>query len=849
MADIPLTPSSVDSTLSKSNAQFTVTTSDSTTINTKLSNTKTIPSQILAKSSSQITLSIPNNPPFKIDISQQPELAQRFSIGDKVTLSLIKDNQNIVISLTPHPQKTGSEIAVPASRQLLDKLTQQTSLPAQTEQIVSHLKKHNELLLGQARRLPQEQLQLKTNTDITLKAPLPGISKLPLNTTMQASLVLSKDDKLLVQFTTKPISQQPTLLVMPLRQINNQLSLTELPITKVSNLSEIIEPAKVSAALDKMQSVDMTKPLNQLWLRHQPTMQSVENISIQLKHVNTLSNEQLKAELNQSANLIKSKDVRASSNIQQTTNTGPTNYSPQTASEKSATESAEKIDKKLSTAELKVTPLILKDLNAKNHLENTPNKLTASTLNNEQNKDTITNTDSKTVKEVLTTQLKPVLDKVILEKPHQNTPKSQQMNLDVKTPVDKTTASINEKNNQTIDLKSVTTLNSPSKNISEQFINTPKSLLVDTLAKSDVIPKDSTIVKGASTNVQTPLTQSLTDIAIKKQSIELPSTPNKTSSNQTTVPNSATAPAAPSVPLQKLNALIGMLNIPQQSSTNIHQSTMDETPEAASADKVSNDDLRATQEFKSLTQQVLKQLPAMSQLTNPFQLAQAVEQFSRFEPLNTASVSLTNLGPLASALHLMLGGRHIANGHSTSPQLLKHLEQLTKQAKGTTNANLISALQMLGSLQSLKPLEEALSGLTSNIQFYQYQNAEQQQNNQSLFYFNIPTKESQLPQVEGEIEQENDNQQQGEKSWRLTLLLPCGEHDKIKVNALLTPRGVELDFTCNNTALLERANFYSRFLSERLETLGFVKPSIKCQEGEIPATLVKRPNQLVELVI
>ena len=824
MADIPLTPSSVDNTLSKGKALFTVSPSDSTTINIKLSKAETISSQILAKSENQITLSIPNNPPLKLDVSQQPELAQRFAIGDKVTLSFVRDSQNIVISLTPQPQKTGSEISVPASQHLLDKLSQQTSLPAQTAQIVSHLKKHNELLLGQARRLPQEQLQLKANANITLKAPLPGISSLPLNTTMHASLVLSKDDKLIVQFTTKPISQQPTLLVMPLRQLNNQLPLSELPIVKVSHLSDVIEPAKMSTALDKMQSVDMTKPLNQLSLRHQSTIQSVENISNQLKHVNVLSNEQLKAELNQITNSIQGKNIQVSNSIQQTTHTGSTMTPPQTVSEKLPTESLEKVDAKPSTTELKITPLTLKELNAKNQLENPPNKLTATTLNNEQSKDTRLGADSKTAKEAPPTQLKPTLDKAI--------------------------APINEKTLQTNDSKATPIASSPAKSINEQIVNASKVVAVDAALKSDVLAKDSTIAKSANSNVQMPPTQSqaLIDTATKKQIIEPPTTPSKTSSNETTVLHSSVTPPI-SVPLKKLNALIGMLNITQQSSTNVHQPTIDETPDPASDNKVTNDDLRATQEFKSLTQQVLKKLPAMSQLTNPFQLAQAVEQFSRFEPLNTASVSLTNLGPLASALHLMLGGRHIANGHSTSPQLLKHLEQLVKKGKGATGVNLVSALQMLGSLQSLKPLEEALSGLTSNIQFYQYQNAEQQQNNQSLFYFNIPTKESQLPQVEGEIEQENDNQQQGEKSWRLTLLLPCGEQDKIKVNALLTSNGVELDFTCNNTALLERANFYSSFLGERLETLGFVKPSIKCQEGEIPTTLVKRPNQLVELVI
>jgi hypothetical protein len=226
-----------------------------------------------------------------------------------------------------------------------------------------------------------------------------------------------------------------------------------------------------------------------------------------------------------------------------------------------------------------------------------------------------------------------------------------------------------------------------------------------------------------------------------------------------------------------------------------------------------------------------------------------VEQFTRFEPLNSASINLSSLGPLASALQLMLGGRHAAKNQPLSPQLIKHLGQLLKNTRGGIPSNLTSALQMLGNLQSFKPLEDALTNVSSNIQFYQYQNVDQQQNNQSIFYFNLPTKEPQVPQVEGEVEQQESNDPNGEKSWRLTLLLPCGDNDKIKVNALLTGNSVELDLTCNNQSLVDRANFYKNFLGSRLEALGFEKPTVSCQQGEIPATLLKRPNQLVELMI
>lgn len=842
-------------------------------------NHQTIPSQVIAKSESQLTLSIPNAKPLVLDISQQPELAQRFAIGEKVNIAIIKDDRNVIIQLSPAPTKPNGEITIPASSQLLEKLAQQTSLPADIERVKAYLQKQDEINLGQARRLPKEQVQLQTTTtNVTLKADLPGVSALPLNTTMQARLVLSKDNQLLVQFTPKQTPQQSISLVMPLRQIETKLPLQQLPATKVNNLGDVIEPTKLSSAIEKMQTVDMTKPLNQLWLRHQPSEQSIANLGNQLKQLANLTNEQIKAELN------KPNQVQMADSSAPKQQTMPPEAKQLPINTHQQTPQASQIKplalKELANQQMQAT-LVSKDSASKGNEQSNKVANEVAPTQPQSNQTTRSQTSSAELQgndtRIANTKLESTSKTELINKASQN----------VMSQPDKFVADKSMPPQPTTD-KQTSEKQAPinSAQLTQQIHDTSKqppvsktpplaseqqpSLAVNKGTEKAPLAKDASFTQDLKQATVQQALQSTSQRSMQPQQSDTASTQGATNSAKASSdspesqPTKTEPPATASVPLKKLNELIGLLKVSQQTAINNQAATPTSdnktvSQSAAMQQPLSDDveqslkpnskiELGAINELKNLSQRVLQQLPAMNNLTNPQQLAQVVEQYSRFEPLSTASVSLTNLGPLASALHVMLGGRHIANGQSPSPQLLKHIGQLVKQGKQPTS-HLMSALQMLGNLQSFKPLEEALTGMSANIQFYQYQNAEQQQTNQNLFYFNVPTKEQNVPQVEGEIEREHQDEKTGEKCWRLTLLLPCGQTDKVKVNALLTSQGVELDLTCNNASLLQRANFYSEFLSDRLETLGFNDTKINCTEGEIPTTLVKRPNQLVELMI
>lgn len=796
MADLPIHSIPIDTSHLKNTSHSQA--GETTATGSHLLDEKSspIPSQVLSKSPTDIVLSLPSQSPLRVELPKDSLIASQLAIGDKVNLRLIHDKNNIILTITPQPPKSDVVLSVPISIALTDALAKQTSLPIKDELLKAHLSANSELLLGQARKLPQEKITLKVSETITIKAQLPGINALPANKTMQASLTLNNDKQLTVQFSHRPTPPSSIQILLPLQQLaasNSNVSLSCLPILNVSNVqSHIDDSSPMIQITSKLGAIDMSKPLNQLWLRHQPSSQIISALTNSLDTVNALNHHQLKAESNQ----LQHPQVRDKADAQAPKND---QKSEQSANVTIQTSNKADIAPKVTPpqANTSITPLPLRDLGDSN------NKATAPA-------------SQSNIPTSLVSSKSPSLH--VSESALPNMPK--------------------EANTSAI-------LNEPKApvafNVSTKHETTPAETKINPVPNSDSAKtlKPSDLILPSKADNLTPKNSAAKQTSPETTTVGVQASHTNSNAVQTEKP---TTPLS----LQKLNSLISLLsaapsNAPKQVSAPDHVINSNDTENSP--------DFVAAEQLKAMAQRLKTQLPAMGQLTNAAQLSHMVEQFTRFEPLSSASVNLSSLGPLASALQLMLGGRHVANGNSPSPQLLKHLSQLVKQTRGASASNLTSALQLLGNLQSFKPLEEALSNISSNIQFYQYQNAEQQQNNSSLFYFNLPTKESQVPQIEGEVEEQNASKQHGEKSWRLTLLLPCGDVDKIKVNALLTGNGVELDLTCNNQSLVERANFYKAFLANRLESLGFDKPKVTCQQGEIPTTLLKRPNQLVELMI
>jgi len=338
-----------------------------------------------------------------------------------------------------------------------------------------------------------------------------------------------------------------------------------------------------------------------------------------------------------------------------------------------------------------------------------------------------------------------------------------------------------------------------------------------------------------------------TDAAAKSADLSKPATHQSPAISEGAAPKVEDPSHKASMPLKQLSAILASLQLSRPSTQ--------PTPTAAPAqemttnanDDVSAEHLAAIDQLKVLTKKVPQQLPNMQQLTTPVQLAHVISQFSSFSSLAPSSINLSALGPLASALQLILGAKSAAANQELSPALKQHMLNILKKPNAKLGTNLAQALQMLGNLSSLKPLEEALTSLSGNITLYQYQNQESSSNNQALFYFSLPTSDKDVEHIEGEIEQQGD--EATGKTWRLTLLLPAGEQQKIKAIASLYAGQVDIELVCNNPALLDRVSFYQQFLGDRLDALGFADSKVTCRQGDIAKSLLKRPNQLVELIV
>ena len=80
----------------------------------------------------------------------------------------------------------------------------------------------------------------------------------------------------------------------------------------------------------------------------------------------------------------------------------------------------------------------------------------------------------------------------------------------------------------------------------------------------------------------------------------------------------------------------------------------------------------------------------------------------------------------------------------------------------------------------------------------------------------------------------------------MTLILPLGDQGKILAKATLVGKHIDIDFIADNPRVEQDAQQYLDFLGERLATLGLTPGDIRCQQGDIPPTLLKRPHNLVE---
>jgi len=879
MPEIPTTPSSavISPTVTSVNAQM-------------LTTAQPLVAHVLSNDKQQISLSVPGHPVLIIDISDNKQ-AQQLPTGQQVQVTIKQiDQQQLLITLSKVAPNSAPIAEVPLSRDLAAKLATTTSLPNQTNEQLRYIEKNQPVNIGQARRLPNETVKIVTPNLKNITAALPGASLITLNKTYSLALIVMKADTAHVQFTPLPAKEAPVVIQSTVAQLTKSSPLLELnklvstaattALTKSSNI-ESSGPVNELSSQMKSAKIDMSSPRIQLWLRHQPLAQVMTKLTEVSKEVAQV------------------KLINSPSNTAGTF----TAVTPKTAAPVSI--AAPNTAQQISSPVANVTQNEL----ATNL---TPSKASINLGQTDLGKadsgaaaaPSTSRTDSKLKQENQPplTPLPPSEQKKIAgNNEHVATTNRQQITVDLAA-IDNKQPKLNPTTATADQTRAQVTATLPNQPMSESAAGELKHRPVTGLAahlttppvqpplklpNSQQAPTSPPVVKPASHNLkptqQQPepefkkvLSQANLAASSRVKSAAIPSTisPQNTEAKQATdlLKNNATSiaqshhtkvtteinnemanklstsavaeqnqPLKSHFSLQKINALLSSIKTPNMQVT--------ASPAESPANKTIEPTFQAIEKLQSLTKQLQHALPNMQQLTTAPLLPNLIEQFVRFDPLSPASINLTSIGSLAGAIQLLLGARAASSSAPPGPVLTAQLKKILNQNKQSSKQNLLQNLAMLGQHTSVKSLEETLVSLSGHIQLYQYQSQEQSSTNQQIFYFTLPTSESSIPQVEGQIEQQSDPDEPESKSWKLTLLLPVGNTDKLQACAKLQGNNVEIELTSNNNEMVNKAEFFTDFLRRRLETLGLTANNINCTHAQLPKSLLQRPNQLVELII
>jgi hypothetical protein len=736
---------------------------------------------VLANNKQTISLSVPGQAILVLDISDNKQ-SQQLQTGQKIQITIKQlDQSQLIITLNKVMPAAESIAEIPLSRDLAAKLVTAINFPQQLSEQLRFIEKNSPVIIGQARRLPNETIKLVTQNLKNITAALPGASLVALNKTFSLALIIAKDGTAQVQFTPLPTKEAPIVLQTSTSQLMSkspQLDLTKLvtttsaaALTKSANIDTLVQDSE-SAQLVKTPKIDMSLPRNQLWLRYQPLPKILSSFIDVAKAVSQIK---IPLAINGTTNLAppQTQPLPASTVTIQSENltAKPSDFSPLVAAVKVATTLPQTTGIPLAAS---AHPL---------------NRL-------------------------------PELQSQLIPEPLIKRPLAESS---LSFSLASTSATLNSKQPGTAQPQLNKSNLAMANNASDSKVSHP-----DVLKESRATSAEVVINQVKNSSLQTSVNKDLNAITEHE----------KPAANQ---PKEQPQPTTSHLSLQKLNALLSAIKTPQV--------PLSSQPQEPATSKPLEQPEDAIIKIQSLTKQLQLSLPNMGQLTTAPKLPNLIEQFVRFDPLSPASISLSSLGPLAGALQLLLGGRASTAAKPLSPELSAQLKKILQQGKNPAKINLLQSLAQLGNISSFTALEETLVSLSGHLQLYQYQSQEQSGNNQQTFYFTLPTSESLLPQIEGQIEQGSDPEDPARKTWQLTLLLPIGMTDKLKATANLQGNNVELELTSNNEEMVKKAEFFTDFLRQRLESLGLTAKNISCKHAPLPKSLLQRPNQLVELII
>jgi hypothetical protein len=271
--------------------------------------------------------------------------------------------------------------------------------------------------------------------------------------------------------------------------------------------------------------------------------------------------------------------------------------------------------------------------------------------------------------------------------------------------------------------------------------------------------------------------------------------------------------------------------------------------------------------FKGTTEQSSKQLVEQTLQQIKQALPQGKEQDMNQirQLLSTPALNLSALqmisptssqgfmSGLVTLLQVSLSARLARNQSSRSEYITTTLNDVLSGTSKVKTSVTPKAMNEISQLEQKHQLMKEIGRLLSGHQTNKLSSAEQVIQGQETFYYNLP---SALGGTFKDIEllikrEENDKEstsadEQGNKSWQLTMKLAVGDLGELLTKAKLSSDTLEINFYASNETVKIQVMNYLPLLRRKLDSLGIEVSKSQCQLGKIPDTLQRRPHHMFQ---
>jgi hypothetical protein len=274
-----------------------------------------------------------------------------------------------------------------------------------------------------------------------------------------------------------------------------------------------------------------------------------------------------------------------------------------------------------------------------------------------------------------------------------------------------------------------------------------------------------------------------------------------------------------------------------------------------------------TEFFKGTTEQSSKQLveQTIQQIKQALpqgkeQDVNQIRQLLTSPALNLSALQMISptssqgfMSGLVTLLQVSLSARLARNQSSRSEHITATLNEMLSGTSKVKTSVTPKAMNEISQLEQKHQLMKEIGRLLSGHQTNKLSSAEQVIQGQETFYYNLPSalggtfKDIELLIKREENDKENTSvDEQGNKTWQLTMKFAVGDLGELLTKAKLKSDTLEINFYASNETVKIQVMNYLPLLRRKLDSLGIEVSKSQCLLGKIPDTLQQRPHHMFQ---